>query len=402
MRASLRLLALGLLGLTACALRATGTTPDSATPLREVVEQALIRSAAQYDFMLYQLRGRQGLPRTWEDGQLVLSRHDWTVGFFPGSLWYLVEAKGDEKFRTAAARYTASLAAHQHNRRTHDLGFMLGCSFGHAHRLTGDPAYRAVLLNGAASLASRFDARVGAIRSWDWGRQWEFPVIIDNMMNLELLLWAARESGDAQFRTIAVQHADTTLRHHFRPDGSTYHVVDYDPRTGKVRQRVTHQGLADHSTWSRGQAWAIYGFTLLYRETREARFLRQARAAADFVLEHPRLPADKIPRWDFDAPEFPSTPRDASAAAIMASALLELGTFVPRADRQRYHAFAHAQLRSLASPEYLASVGENGGFLLRHSTGNRPEGKEVDVPLNYADYYFLEALVRCRALLAAE
>lgn len=368
--------------------------------MREVVEQALIRAAAQYDFMLHQLRNRDGAPRTWEDGKLVLTTRDWTVGFFPGSLWYLYEAKGDAPFRAAALRYTESLEPHQHNRRTHDIGFMLYCSFGHAWRLTKNPAYRDVLLAGAESLATRFDPKVGAIKSWDWSQQWDYPVIIDNMMNLELLLWAARETGDDRYRDIAVRHADTTLKHHFRPNGSCYHVVEFDPQTGSVRDRVTHQGFADDSAWSRGQAWAIYGFTLMFRETREPRYLAQARRSADFVLNHPRLPKDRIPQWDFDAPQFPPQPRDASAAAIMASALFELIAFLPPRDAVRYRAFAERQLRSLASPEYLAIVGENGGFLLRHSTGNRPEGKEIDVPLNYADYYFLEALLRCRALLA--
>jgi rhamnogalacturonyl hydrolase YesR len=399
-QALVRLSLVGLLGLlapTAISLRAS-----TDRPMREVVEQALIRAAAQYDFMLHQLRGRDGAPRTWENGELVLTTRDWTAGFFPGALWLLYEAKGDEPFRVAAQRYTEALAPHQHNRRTHDVGFILHCSFGHGWRLTKQPAYREVLLNGAASLATRFDPKVGAIKSWDWSRQWEYPVIIDNLMNLELLLWAARESGEPRYREIAIRHADTTLWNHFRPNGSCYHVVDFDPRTGAVQDRVTHQGFADDSAWSRGQAWAIYGYTMLYRETREPRYLAQARAAADFVLKLPRLPADRIPWWDFDAPKFPTQPRDASAAAIMASALLELAGYVPKADAARYLAFAKGQLRSLASAEYLAVAGANGGFILKHSTGNRPEGREIDVPLNYADYYFLEALLRCRALLARE
>jgi unsaturated chondroitin disaccharide hydrolase len=255
-----------------------------------------------------------------------------------------------------------------------------------------------VLLNGAASLSTRFNPTVGSLQSWDARHGWDFPVIVDNMMNLELLFWAEKAQPDKPYGEIARAHADTTLRNHFRPDHSSYHVVDYDPATGKPDVKVTHQGAADDSAWARGQAWGLYGFTVMYRETREERHLDQAKKIAAFFMDHPRLPADKIPYWDFDAPGIPDAPRDSSAAAIVCSALLELRRYVDRGTADRYRSFAEEQLRSLASPAYFSAPGQNGGFLLKHATGHMPRNSEVDVPLIYGDYYFLEALLRARDL----
>jgi unsaturated chondroitin disaccharide hydrolase len=369
-------------------------------PLPEVIHEALAVSAAQYDWMLTHQPLNGKVPRTFEHDALVTAlTKDWTVGFFPGSLWFLYEATGDAKWRTAAAAFTALLEPQQFNRSTHDVGFILNCSFGNGYRLTGEPAYRQVLLNGAESLGSRFNPAVGCIKSWDRDPAvFTCPVIIDNMMNLELLLWAARNGGDPRLRTMAIAHADTTLRNHYRPDNSCFHVVDYDPITGLVRRRVTHQGAGDESAWSRGQAWGLYGYTVLFRETRDPRYLAQAEKIATFLIHHPRLPADKVPYWDFDAPDIPHAPRDSSAAAVMCSALFELRRYVAPPAAAEYTAFAAQQLRSLASPAYLAQPGENGGFLLKHATGNHPKNSEVDVPLDYADYYFLEALLRAREI----
>lgn len=350
-------------------------------------------AAAQYEVLLASSAGPRSYPRTWHDGKLIQVRAaDWTSGFFPGALWLLWELTGDAVWRDRAAAYTAGLEDMKANRRTHDIGFMLYCSFGQGWRLTGDAHYRDVLLTGAESLVSRFNPKVGCIKSWDTRAEWPFPVIIDNMMNLELLLWAAQQSGDTRYREIAISHADTTLRNHFRPDASSYHVVDYDPVTGAVRKRQTHQGVADESAWARGQAWGVYGYTFMFRDTRKPEYLAQARRIADFIINHPRLPADKIPYWDFDAPKIPKVPRDASAATVICSALLELAGFVGGPDGGRYRQFAREQLASLCTPEYRAEVGDNGGFLLKHSTGSHPRRSEIDVPLNYADYYFLEAL----------
>jgi len=367
-------------------------------PIKEVIRNSFEQAARQYEWMLATLPEGKRLPRTFENGRLVtIPSADWTSGFFPGSLWYLFEATKDVRWRTAAERYTALLEREQHNRKIHDVGFMLYCSYGNGLRLTGDTNYRAVLLTGAESLATRFHPEVGGIRSWDF-KPWSYPVIIDNMMNLELLMWAAREGQSSRWRDIAVAHADLTLTNHFRPDHSSYHVVDYDPATGAVRGKQTAQGAADTSAWARGQAWGLYGFTMMYRETRKLEYLALATNIANFILNHPRLPADKIPYWDFDAPGIPDAPRDASAGAITASALIELSTLVAGGAGEKYLALARQQLLSLSSPAYLAKPGENGGFILMHSVGHKPANGEVDVPLNYADYYFLEALLRYRAL----
>ncbi len=369
------------------------------TPLADVIRDGLTASAKQYEWMLDHLPGdpKSPMPRTFENGQLVTTATNaWTSGFFPGSLWYLFEATGDAKWRTSAERYTALLEPEQRNQRTHDVGFILYSSYGNGLRLTGNAAYRPVLLNGAQSLSTRFNSKVGSLQSWDKRNGWEFPVIIDNMMNLELLLWAAREAPGERYRDISVQHADTTLKNHFRADNSSVHVVDYDPKDGHVVTRVTHQGTSNDSAWARGQAWGLYGYTLMYRETKDPRYLAQAQKIAAFIIHHPRLPADKVPYWDFDAPGIPNAPRDSSAAAIICSALFELRTYATGATAAEYSTFAEQQLRSLASPAYLAQPGENSGFLLKHATGNHPKNSEIDVPIIYADYYFLEALLRAR------
>lgn len=369
-------------------------------PLPEVIDSALATSAKQYEWMLAHLPAdaAKPMPRSFEHGKLVtIPTGDWTSGFFPGSLWYLFEATGDTRWRVAAEKFTALLEPEQHNTHTHDVGFILYCSYGNGLRLTGNAAYKAVLLDGARSLSTRYYPSVGAIKSWDRSvAGFHFPVIIDNMMNLELLLWAAREGPAAAFRDLAIRHADTTLQNHFRADDSSFHVVVYDEASGRVEKRVTHQGTADTSAWARGQAWGLYGYTLMYRETKDPRYLAQAQKIAAFIMQHPRLPADKVPYWDFDDVKIPDAPRDSSAAAIISSALFELGTYAPAPAGAEYRAFAEAQLRSLASPAYLAEPGTNGGFLLKHATGNHPKNSEIDVPINYGDYYFLEALLRAR------
>lgn len=366
-------------------------------PLAEVVDESYAFAARQYEGMLKALEGDQRLPRTLDQGRLVLvGPRDWTSGFFPGSLWLIAEHTGDAQWRKAAADFTARVESAKTYGGTHDLGFILFCSYGQGYRLTNDPVYREVLLTGARTLCTRFNPKVGMIRSWD-GRQWTYPVIIDNMMNLELLMFAYVQTQEASFRDIAISHANKTIENHFRPDGSSVHVVDFDPETGTVLKRQTHQGFSDASAWARGQSWGLYGFTMMYRLTKDPAYLAQARRIADFLINHPRLPEDKIPYWDYDAPGLPNEPRDASAGAVMCSALFELaGTVEPDA-RSRYLAVARQQIRSLASPAYRAPLGGNGHFLLMHSVGHKGRGVEVDAPLSYADYYFLEALARCKA-----
>jgi len=369
-----------------------------------MIDRDFRTAGAQYATLLDKVQGQPGFPRTYEQGKLTMvGPRDWTSGFFPGSLWYLFEATGDAKWRSAAERYTLLTAPAKFDKSQHDVGFMLGAGYGNGYRLTGNPAYRDALLAGATTLITRFNPKVGAIQSWDvWANTtWAYPVIIDNMMNLELLMWSARAANEPRYSEVAIAHAHTTLKNHFRPDGSSVHLVDYDPKTGAVRARVTVQGYADASAWARGQAWGLYGYTMMYRETHKPEYLAQARKIAQFYMQHPRLPADKVPYWDFDDPAIPNAPRDTSAAAIASSALLELAGFLDPESARRYRDFAEETLRSLSSSAYLAAPGENGGFLLKHATGHKPAGKEIDVPLNYGDYYFLEALLRLKAAQAS-
>ena len=333
------------------------------------------------------------------DGQWETTRpQGWTSGFFPGILWMLYDYSGDQAMLEQARRWTDPLEVLRTYTGNHDLGFMVYNPFGHGYRLTGDEAYHAVILDAANALASRYNPDVGVIRSWDHG-DWTYPVIIDNMMNLELLFWAAENGGDASLYDLAVSHALRSRQEHVRPDGSTFHVIDFDPATGEVVGRETHQGYADESTWARGQAWAIYGFTMTYRETEDFRFLETAERLADWFVAN--LPEDHVPYWDFDAPDKENAPRDASAAAIAASGLLELSNYATEAGKQdRYRNTAANILRALSSPRYLTRGTDNPAVLL-HSVGNLPGDSEVDIPIIYADYYFIEALLRMMGRYAA-
>lgn len=332
-------------------------------------------------------------PRSIEKGKLKLVKgQDWTSGFFPGELWFMYEYTGKKKWLPIARNYTASLEKQKFYGGTHDLGFMMYCSFGNGYRLTGDTAYRSVIIQSAKTLCTRFNPATGVIKSWDFAtdNKWQYPVIIDNMMNLELLFEATKLTGDSSFYNIAISHANTTIKNHFRPDHSSFHVIDYDPKTGAVRQKNTAQGYSDASAWARGQAWGLYGYTMCYRETKNETYLQQAENIASYILSH--LPADKIPYWDYNAPGIPNEPMDASAAAITASALYELHTFNSNAG---YRKTADAILKQLCN-NYRSPAKQNSGFILLHSTGHKPAKSEIDVPLIYADYYFLEALMRSK------
>lgn len=324
---------------------------------------------------------------------------DWRSGFFPGSLWYLYELTENEFYRPLAHKYTKAIEEARNLTWHHDVGFIVYCSFGNGLRLTGEPEYKEIIIQAAKSLSTRFRPVAGILQSWNvergWQseRGWECPVIIDNMMNLKLLFEATRLSDDPSFREIAVSHADRTLAEQFRSDGSSYHVIDYSMKDGSVRNRHTAQGYAHESTWSRGQAWAIYGFTTCYRETGNRKYINMALKAFDFMRFHKNMPEDLIPYWDMDAPKIPNEYRDASSAAVMASALYEISTMDVN-DPQQYKEYADRIMQSLASPAYRAKPGTNGNFLLMHSVGSIPHNSEIDVPLNYADYYFLEALKR--------
>lgn len=333
------------------------------------------------------------IPRSLEtDGSLnATGSRSWTSGFYPGMLWQLSETPVGEPLRAPAEQWTAFIEKEKWDDHTHDLGFKLYCSFGQGYRLTGREEYKDIIIQASKTLIQRYNDTVGSIRSWDFNEEvWQFPVIIDNMMNLEMLFTASEWTGDSSFYDIAYQHAVTTLENHFREDNSSYHVIDYDPLTGEIRNRHTHQGAAHESAWSRGQAWGLYGFTMAYRFTEEPRFLERAKTIAEFFFNHPNLPEDKIPYWDFDAPNIPDEPRDVSAAAVAASALLELQQY-DKANAEKYLEWADAILASLDQPEYQANTPP---FILQHSTGSVPGDFEVDVPIIYGDYYYVEALRR--------
>ena len=365
--------------------------PDSGTvPVQKVIDLA----KQQYYHYISAASGEPRYPRAGKaEGLLVeTGPADWTSGFFPGCLWWLYRFTSDPSLKMAAQKWTMGLEAQRSNKGTHDLGFMLYNSFGRGYEITGDTGYKKILLDGAHSLATRYHPEVGALKSWD-NPDFHFPVIVDNLMNLEFLFWASSVSGDSSFYKIAVSHANTDIQYRFRPDNSSYHVLDFDPANGKLLRRLTHQGYSDSSCWTRGQAWAIYGYTVLYRETKDDRFLKKAIAAADYFLAKTDEIADHIPYWDFQAPAIPDAPKDASAAAIAASGLIALSQYAG----QRYFSKAEEFLVSLCSPAYLVQPGTNACFLLKHSTGHKPHQSEIDVPIIYADYYLLEALWRYQA-----
>lgn len=369
---------------------------DDKEEMRFIVDKGLNTAILQSKRMAESLLEQKDLlPRTiGKQGTFVTSNEKaWTSGFFPGVLWYLYEANGDASLKVYAEDYTERVEKQQFTTSNHDVGFILYCSYGNGWRLTGNEEYKKVMLQGAQSLSTRFNPITGCIKSWD-RKTWQYPVIIDNMMNLELLLWASKNSEHSKFGSIACSHADITMKNHFRPDYSCYHVVSYDTITGKPDQKGTYQGYADDSDWSRGQGWALYGYVMMYRETKQKEYLDHAIHVAKFIMSHPQMPDDKVPYWDFDDPDIPNTPRDASAAAVIASALIELSQYTKGRFSKECLSVAETQLKTLSSPEYLAEPGTNCNFILKHSVGNKPKKKEVDVPLTYADYYYVEALLR--------
>lgn len=369
--------------------------PDES--LLQAINQSFATDVAQYKLMAKNLPPAR-FPKNYDPKKAKFETSNsewWCSGFYPGTLLYLYEQTKDQELYGEAMRILQVLEKEKANTTTHDLGFMMFCCFGNAEGIAPKPAYKDILLQSARSLSTRFNPTVGCIKSWD-SKPSDFLVIIDNMMNLELLFWATKVSGDSSFYKIALTHADNTLKNHFRPDHSSYHVLNYDPKTGAVQQKRTAQGYNDESAWARGQAWGLYGYVVMYRETKDKKYLDKAEAIANFYLNHPALSADKIPYWDFNAPNIPAALRDASAAAITSSALLELCRYTNASSGKKYFGAAEAMLRSLLSPQYSSAAGANGGFLLQHCVGHHPAGTEVDVSLTYADYYFTEAKIRYR------
>lgn len=322
----------------------------------------------------------------------------WTSGFYPGVLWYTYDVTGDERWKNEAIKRTEVFENFKNITEHHDIGFMMFPAYGNGYKIGGKKEYKDILLTSAASLASRFNPNVGTIKSWSnkMHPRWKQHItIIDNMLNLELLFWAAKNGGDKKFYDIAVKHAETTMKNHFRKDLTSWHVLEYDSISGKVLNRHTKQGFADDSRWSRGQAWGVYGYTMVYKETKDKKFLDFAKKIADKYIS--LLPEDMVPAWDFDVQNNPKEEKDASAAAIVASALMDLSTFVDnKIDQEKYYNAGVEMLKSLGSDKYSA-VGKADSFLL-HSTGAKSLGHEIDVALIYADYYYIEALSRLKKL----
>lgn len=361
-----------------------------------LIDKDLKRAGEQLSLMSERFDTVAVTPRSWDNGVYKLLPKDWTCGFFPGVYWLYYQLTGDKTIEKEALKFTARLSDIPAIKTTHDLGFMVFCSYGKQYEVEKDSVSAAAIVEASNSLISRFDPSIGLIRSWNFGK-WNYPVIIDNMMNLEMLFWASEYTGNPQYRDIAIKHADKTMENHFREDNSSYHVVSYN-NDGTVESKGTHQGYSDSSSWSRGQAWALYGYTLCYRFTKDNRYLEQSENIATLIIDNKTTPKDHIPYWDYDAPNIPDEPRDASAAAVTASALLELQLYVDKNLAKIYKDYAASIIRSLSSSEYLADKGDNGFFILKHSTGAASLGSEIDVPLVYADYYFLEALKRYREL----
>ncbi|MBQ3206474.1 MAG: glycoside hydrolase family 88 protein [Bacteroidales bacterium] len=382
------------------------------TDKRDIIEENIENAKAQLDYLIKASEANDTLriPSTFRNGEIdFVPTDDWVSGFFAGTLWYMYELTGEEYYAEQAQKHTEILHDIQFLKWHHDVGFMVYDSYGNGLRLKNIEGYDTVLVNTAKSLATRFRPNAGIIQSWNvdrgWQseRGWKCPVIIDNMMNLELFFKVSEMTGDPVYKEIAMSHADKTLANHYRDDFSTYHVVDYDDETGEIRRKCTAQGIADESRWARGQAWSIYGFTVAYRFTGEERYLQRAKDVANYLLvEEDNMPEDLVPYWDYDVKEFGKEMgedylakygeiRDVSSAAIVASALYELH-WMTKDDF--YKQKADKMIESLSTPAYRAKVGENGGFILMHSVGSIPHGGNIDVPLNYADYYFLEALIR--------
>ena len=400
MKTILSALGLSLLILTSCG----GQKKVEVDFIQDNIDNAVAQNTIQTDII--EKSGKILNPRTInKDGSIsYIPIDDWCSGFFPGSIWLTYNLTGDKKWLPLAEKYTEALDSVKYLKWHHDVGFMIGCSYLNGYRMADKKEYKDVIIEAAKSLSTRFRPNAGVIQSWDadkgWQgtRGWKCPVIIDNMMNLEMLFWASEQTNNPKYREIAISHADKTLKNHFRKDMTSYHVVSYLADSGEVESKGTFQGYADSSAWARGQAWGVYGYTMCYRFTKQQNYLDAAHKIARFIIDHRPAENDYIPYWDYDAPKIPNEPRDASAAAITASALLELSGYGDKKQGEEYFRYAEHILKQLSSDDYLAKEGENHGFILLHSVGSFPHDSEIDTPLNYADYYYLEALKRYKEL----
>ena len=341
-----------------------------------------------------------GFPRSYSHNKSAIKKvtsKDWTSGFFPGNLWQIYQLTGDREYKYQAKKWTSFVEKEKFNGRTHDMGFKVLSSFGNGlTSMQNNKNYKDVIVKSAKTLSTRFDKSIGCIRSWDFNIDiWQYPVIIDNMMNLELLFEATKISGDSTYYKIAVNHANTTLKNHFRKDGSTWHVVDYDTVAKQVRSKFTHQGIADNSAWARGQGWAVYGYTMAYRYTKDSKYLKRAEATAQFFINHENLPDDGIAYWDFNDPKIPHTSRDVSASVIVASALVELYGYTNNKEYINYSKKVVNSIKNISNT-YILPENENIPFILDHNFGDWSKRSEMDEPIVYGDYYFLQTLLRLK------
>ena len=372
-----------------------GFSQQGKKEMNALIDRAFSLAAAQYKLLETNVPDTM-MPKTLNktSGKVEVSNTKWWCsGFFPASLLYVYEHTKDPAVLSIAKKRLAIQEKEKHYTGNHDLGFMIFNPFGNAYRILGNQEYRNTIDTAALSLVTRYRELIQSIQSWNSNKTFSCPVIIDNMMNLELLLYVSQQGANPQFREIALKHANTTIRNHYRSNYSAFHVLDYDLLKGTFVGK-NHQGYNDGSTWARGQAWGLYGFVMVYRYTQDKKYLDFARNIAAFLLDHPRMPQNLIPYWDFDAPSIPNALRDASAAAILSSAFLELSLYTDRKEKERYIRSAETIIRGLASSEYRAELGQNGGFLIKHGVGHLPANSEVDQPLTYGDYYFLESLHR--------
>lgn len=376
--------------------------PEIIKPTSKIDYKKLLKNAGdQYVYLKKQLNGESVFPKNYDKNKKQMETSNskwWCSGFYPGTLLYLYEYTDKKELNDEAMRMLKLLTPEQYNTETHDIGFMMYCSYGNANRLKPNTNYDDILINSANSLITRFNPIVGCIKSHN-RKEGDFVVIIDNMMNLELLFWASEKTGDKKYYDIAVKHADTTLKNHFRSDYSIYHGINYDPKTGGIQHYQAGQGVSQESAWARGQAWGLYGYTMMYRFTKDTKYLEQAEHITDFLFNHPNMPENLIPYWDFNATDIPLALRDASAAAINCSGLLELSQYVSEEKSKKYLEYAEKILTTLSSPAYTASKNTNGGFILMHSVGNIPGKTEIDVAISYADYYYVEALMRYKDII---
>ncbi len=390
---------LTLLVAAALALSTAAQAQGPSKKTMKVVDETLSFAVEQSKVLYTHVQADKKLhPRTIADGELVTANVAWwTSGFYPGTMWYLYEASGDEQARAIAEEMTSRAMVRQFATNDHDVGFQINCSAGNGYRLTGNEEYRNAMIKASESLSTRFNPTVGCTRSWD-NKKWSFPVIIDNMMNMELLCEGSILSSDQKYFDVAVAHTNTTKKALYRFNNSSYHLVDFNPETGEIIEQTTHQGYDENSAWARGQAWGLYGYTMMYRFSGNPEYLDHAVAIADYMISHRNMPKDMIPYWDYDDPAIPNASRDASAAAVMASALLELSSYLTPEVGRKYFKVAEKQVLALCQAPYLSATGENFGFILTNSVGFMAKQYEIDAPLTYADYYFIEALIRLKRM----